>query len=123
TGIPADESGNGGGFVFDCRAVHNPGRYEQYKDLTGMDQPVIDFFKSETEIDKFLEHVFALVDMSVEKYVKRDFTSLAVNFGCTGGQHRSVYCAEKLARMLREKHDVHINVNHTELERKKLKAS
>lgn len=123
TGIPADESGNGGGFVFDCRAVHNPGRYEQYKDLTGMDQPVIDFFKSETEIDKFLEHVFALVDMSVEKYMKRDFTSLAVNFGCTGGQHRSVYCAEKLAKLLREKYDIHVEVNHTGLERKKLKAS
>ena len=96
-GIPEDASGNGGGFVFDCRAIHNPGRYDEYKQLTGMDEPVINFLDKEEAMQKFLEHVYGIVDYSVEKYRSRGFKNLMVNFGCTGGQHRSVYSAEHLA--------------------------
>jgi RNase adaptor protein for sRNA GlmZ degradation len=120
SGIPTDTSGNGGGYVFDCRAIHNPGRYEQYKSFTGKDKEVIEFFKSESEIDHFLDSAYYLVDQSVDKYLKRNFNNLMVSFGCTGGQHRSVYCAEKLAERLREKYDVDIEVNHTELAKKAL---
>lgn len=115
-GIPEDESGNGGGFVFDCRAIHNPGRYEQYKNATGKDQEVIDFFKDEPEMSSFIEYTFKLIDQSVQKYVERDFTHLMVSFGCTGGQHRSVYCAEKLAQHLKENFDVNIILQHLEQE-------
>lgn len=114
--IPEDKSGNGGGFVFDCRAVHNPGRYEEYQSLTGKDQQVIDFFEQKTEMHQFLEHVFSLVEMSVKKYQERNFTHLMVSFGCTGGQHRSVYCAEKMADFLQNKFDIHIQVHHIEQE-------
>jgi aminoglycoside/choline kinase family phosphotransferase len=120
TGIPADTSGNGGGFVFDCRAIHNPGRYEQFKSVTGMDKEVVDFFKNESDIDHFLDYVYNLVDQSVDKYLQRNFNNLMVNFGCTGGQHRSVYCAEKLAERLKEKYDIEIEVYHTELTKKAL---
>jgi aminoglycoside/choline kinase family phosphotransferase len=120
SGIPADTSGNGGGFVFDCRAIHNPGRYEEYKSVTGMDKEVIEFFKNESDIDHFIDSVYYLVDQSVDKYLQRNFNNLMVNFGCTGGQHRSVYCAEKLAERLKEKYDVEIEVNHTELAKKNI---
>ena len=117
-GIPEDPSGNGGGFVFDCRAIHNPGRYEPYKKLTGRDQPVIDFLLEKSDIQQFLKHVFSMVDSSVEMYLSRNFTHLAVNFGCTGGQHRSVYSADSLAKHLQEKYDVNVVVEHVEQERK-----
>ena len=113
-GIPEDPSGNGGGFVFDCRAVHNPGRYEEYKQLTGMDQPVIDFLERDGEILTFLTHVDALVDASVARYVKRGFTSLCVHFGCTGGQHRSVYSAEHVARHVSRKFGIRVMLTHRE---------
>lgn len=113
-GIPDDNSGNGGGFVFDCRAIHNPGRYEEYKQVTGKDKPVIDFFEKESDMHEFLNNVFALVDMSVETYEERNFTNLMVNFGCTGGQHRSVYCAEQLSKHLREKYSVQLSLWHRE---------
>lgn len=115
-GIPLDKSTNGGGFVFDCRAIHNPGRYEEYVEMTGKDQPVIDFFKEKSEMDEFLQSVFHIVDMSVDKYIKRKFTNLQVSFGCTGGRHRSVFSAESLAKHLREKFDVNITLRHIERE-------
>ena len=98
-GIPEDPSGNGGGYVFDCRAVHNPGKYEQYKQLTGRDKPVIDFLEQDGEILQFLEHVDALADAHVQRFLERGFTNLSICFGCTGGQHRSVYSAEHVAEL------------------------
>ena len=103
-GIPADLSGNGGGYVFDCRSIHNPGRYEPYKKLTGKDEEVIRFLEDDGEIIGFLDHVYGVVDPHVETYRCRGFTSLMVSFGCTGGQHRSVYCAEHLAHHLAGKY-------------------
>lgn len=101
-GLPADPSGNGGGFVFDCRAVHNPGRYDRFKSLTGRDREVVEFLAREPEASAFIGHAEALVDASVGRYVERGFTSLSVWFGCTGGQHRSIYFAELMARHLKE---------------------
>ena len=113
-GIPVDESGNGGGYVFDCRSTHNPGKYEQYKTLTGLDQPVIDFLEQDGEILSFLESVYKLVDHHVARFLERGFTNLQVSFGCTGGQHRSVYCAEHLATHLKDKFDIQIQLIHRE---------
>lgn len=113
-GIPTDESGNGGGYVFDCRSTHNPGRYDEYKQMTGLDQPVIDFLEQDGEILTFMDSVYALVDHHVERYLERDFSNLQVCFGCTGGQHRSVYSAEHLAKHLHEKYNVRIHLIHRE---------
>ncbi len=118
TQIPPDPSGNGGGFVFDCRAIHNPGRYEPYKKLTGRDEPVINFLKQHSNIDDFLNNVFRIVDKSVENYIERSFTSLMVNFGCTGGQHRSVYSADALAKHIKDKYGIKVQLTHIEQERK-----
>ncbi len=114
-GIPADPAGNGGGFVFDCRALPNPGRYEAYKKQTGKDQVVIDFLKHESDVDLFLNHVTSLIDQSISNYLTRGFKHLLVNFGCTGGQHRSVYCAEKLKEFLSGRSEISINLIHTNL--------
>jgi hypothetical protein len=111
-GIPPDESGNGGGFVFDCRGLLNPGRFDVYKTLTGNDKAVIDFLEQQTKMSEFLNGVFNIVDISVEDYIKRGFGNLVVNFGCTGGQHRSVYAAEQLARHLKNKYKVKIALQH-----------
>lgn len=114
-GIPVDSSGNGGGYVFDCRGIHNPGRYAPYKALTGRDEPVIRFLEDDGEVFSFLDHVYGVVDPHVESFASRGFNSLMVNFGCTGGQHRSVYCAERLAAHLREKYpDIHVTLKHRE---------
>ena len=117
-GIPDDNSGNGGGFVFDCRAIHNPGRYEPYKKLTGMDAPVIEFLEKESNITEFLENAYMLVDNMVDTYKKRGFTHVQVCCGCTGGQHRSVYSAEHIARHVADKFGVKVVVTHKMLERK-----
>lgn len=114
-GVPYDPSGNGGGYVFDCRSIHNPGRYEPYKKLTGMDEPVIRFLEDDGEIIGFLEHAYGVVDPHVATYAKRGFTCLMVSFGCTGGQHRSVYCAEHLAAHLAaEFPDIRVRLIHRE---------
>ncbi|HVU55875.1 MAG TPA: RNase adapter RapZ [Puia sp.] len=117
-GIPSDTSGNGGGFVFDCRGILNPGRLTEFKPLTGRDKPVKDFLEQQTRMPEFLNSIFDIVDIAVEDYIKRDFESLSVNFGCTGGQHRSVYAADALARHLRNKFHVKIDLHHVEQEAK-----
>ena len=117
SGIPPDTSGNGGGFVFDCRFLHNPGRYAPYKKQSGLDRPVIDFLRSESTIDAFVQNALRITDEAVENYLERDFASLMISFGCTGGQHRSVYAAEATARHLREKYGVKVVLRHLEKER------
>jgi len=113
-GIPDDESGNGGGYVFDCRSTHNPGRYEPYKQLTGLDEPVIRFLEDDGEILTFLDSVYRLADAHVERYLQRGFTDLMFAFGCTGGQHRSVYSAQHLAEHLNKKYGIEVVVTHRE---------
>jgi Predicted phosphotransferase related to Ser/Thr protein kinases len=113
-GIPQDSSGNGGGFVFDCRAVNNPGKYERYQSLTGLDESVIQFLEDDGEILSFIDHAFALSDASVKRYMDRGFTNLMISFGCTGGRHRSVYSAQKMAEHLNEKFGVEVQLVHRE---------
>ena len=113
-GIPEDTSGNGGGYVFDCRSVHNPGKYERFKQLTGLDEPVIQFLEEDGEILRFLDHVYALVDAHVDRFLERGFTHLQVSFGCTGGQHRSAYSAQHLAEHLAAKYPVRVHLIHRE---------
>ncbi len=113
-GIPEDNSGNGGGYVFDCRYVHNPGRYDEYKPLTGLDKPVIDFLENDGEITEFITHVYALTDAHVKRYLERGFTSLMICFGCTGGQHRSVYSAQHTAEHIHNKFGVRVELLHRE---------
>lgn len=113
-GIPADDSGNGGGYVFDCRSTHNPGRYEPYKKLTGLDEPVIRFLEDDGEILTFLDSVYRLADAHVERYLQRGFTDLMFSFGCTGGQHRSVYSAQHLAEHLHDKFGIEVRICHRE---------
>jgi RNase adapter protein RapZ len=118
-GIPEDVGGNGGGYVFDCRGILNPGRLDQFKPFHGKDKEVKDFLEQQTRMPEFLNSVFDVVDITVEDYLKRGFESLMVSFGCTGGQHRSVYAAEALARHLKNKFGVTVNVHHVEQEAKK----
>ena len=113
-GIPNDASGNGGGFVFDCRAVNNPGKYDRYKPYIGLDQPVIKFLEDDGEILTYLEHAYSLVDASVKRYIERGFTNLMVCFGCTGGQHRSVYCAQHMAEHINKTFNVKVELIHRE---------
>jgi len=113
-GIPNDPSGNGGGYVFDCRAVNNPGKYEHYKPFTGLDKEVIKFLEEDGEILEFLNHAYQLVGASVQRYVERGFTNLMVSFGCTGGQHRSVYCAQHMAEYINKKFNVKVELVHRE---------
>lgn len=113
-GLPTDNSGNGGGYIFDCRALPNPGRYPEYRCYTGMDKPVIDFLQGDPAVEAFLVGVQQLVGPSITKYLERNFTSLIVSFGCTGGQHRSVYCAERIAKWISEKFDCQVIIQHRE---------
>jgi hypothetical protein len=115
-GMPRDESGHGGGFVFDGRSLPNPGREERFKALTGKDATVIDYLNQQESVHQFLASVMSLVDASVSEYQRRGFKSLMVSFGCTGGQHRSVYLAEQLAKRLRARSGVDVVVRHRELE-------
>ena len=115
-GIPADESDNGGGFVFDCRGILNPGRIEEYKPQTGNDKPVQEFLETKTEMPHFLNLIQQLVSITIDDYINRGFESLQISFGCTGGQHRSVYGALKTAEFLNKKYTdaVKITVSHNE---------
>ncbi len=115
--LPADEAGHGGGFVFDARSLPNPGREEQFRQLTGKDAAVIDYLDRHESVHEFLSRAISLVDSSVASYQSRGFNNLMVSFGCTGGQHRSVYLAEQLAKHLRGTAGVEVVVRHTELER------
>ncbi len=120
-GLPADPSENGGGFVFDCRAVHNPGRIEAYKSLTGRDKAVIDYLEALPEAHAFFRDASALVEASVRRYLERGFTDLMVSFGCTGGQHRSVYFADRLAKEIGARFPVQVEVEHVQQEKKQWK--
>ncbi|RJP56845.1 MAG: phosphotransferase enzyme family protein [Ignavibacteriales bacterium] len=117
-GIPQDTSGNGGGFVFDCRGLNNPGRYDEYKLLTGKDDAVIKFLEEKSDVDKYLKNVWKLILPTVKEYQERGFKNLMINFGCTGGQHRSVYCAEKTAKYFFTKPNLQVDVKHTELKKR-----
>lgn len=116
TGIPEDESGNGGGFVFDCRYIYNPGKYLSYINKTGLDKEVIELLDSKPDMQNFLMNVKTLIGEAIEKYIERGFTSLYVAFGCTGGMHRSVYSAERLADYIEHNFpQVRIHLTHKEL--------
>lgn len=117
--IPKDLSGNGGGYVFDCRGILNPGRIEKYKSQTGRDPEVIQYLEEKTRISEFLQSAFALVDLSIEDYIERGFENLEINFGCTGGQHRSVYSADAMAKHIKDKFPkVQVSVQHVIQEEK-----
>ncbi len=113
-GLPQDTSGNGGGFVFDCRALPNPGRYPEYRCYTGKDRPVIEYLQGDQAVEDFLAGAQQMVGASIKKYLERNFTSLTVSFGCTGGQHRSVYCAERLGEWISKNFDCQVIINHRE---------
>lgn len=114
-GIPKDETGNGGGFAFDCRGILNPGRIEEYKAQTGCDIGVQEYLENNTEMPKFLDLVKNLVSINIDNYLARNFEHLQINCGCTGGQHRSVYCAEKTAQFIREKYpQANVTIHHDE---------
>lgn len=118
-GIPVDESGNGGGFAFDCRGILNPGRIQEFKTQTGRDKGVIDYLESETKMPEFIQNVFGIVDLSIEDYLARNFTNLEINFGCTGGQHRSVYAADRTAKHIQEKFpEAKVHLHHVVQEEK-----
>ena len=112
---PKDASGNGGGFCFDCRGILNPGRIDEYKPQTGKDLPVQEFLETKTRMPEFLENIKSVVSITIENYLERGFEHLQINFGCTGGQHRSVYSAEKIAEFIREKYpQAEVNITHDE---------
>jgi len=116
SGLPADTSGNGGGFIFDCRFMHNPGRFEEFKFKTGKEEDVINFIETQTLMTTFLENVYNIIDMAVDNYTERNFSNLLIGFGCTGGQHRSVYASESLAKHLHKKYpSVSLEITHREL--------
>jgi len=119
-GIPADNTGNGGGYVFDCRSINNPGKYEHYRQFTGNDPEVIQFLEDDGEVTRFLDHIYPLMDAHVQRFIERKFTHLQVCFGCTGGQHRSVYCAEHLGKYLSHKYNVKVTITHREMNIEKI---
>jgi aminoglycoside/choline kinase family phosphotransferase len=118
SGIPVDLSGNGGGFVFDCRSLHNPGWYDEFKMLTGKDEAVIEFLNKQGDVQEFLTDITSIIERALNNYTQRGFSQLMINLGCTGGQHRSVYCADRLAEYLNKFIDANVILQHTELEKK-----
>lgn len=113
-GIPVDKSGNGGGFVFDCRGILNPGRYDRYKKLTGKDKPVQNFLLNETLFPEFISSVKNILKITIDDYTLRNFTNLQINFGCTGGQHRSVFSAELINQFINKNYsNVETYLTHT----------
>lgn len=116
TGVPRDNYDQNGGFVFDCRCLPNPGREPRYRDRTGLDKDVEGYFILRAEVERFLEHAFALVEQAIENYIARGFMSIAISFGCTGGQHRSVYCCERLKKHLAKRYGIEPEVRHLQLE-------
>lgn len=110
-GLPQNHHGHGGGFIFDCRGIHNPGRYDRFADKTGLDEEVREFLKNGGEADDFLHNAIQLVEQTIDKYLNREFKNLQIAFGCTGGQHRSVYCANKMADIIREKYEDKVNIS------------
>lgn len=118
SGIPEDKTGNGGGFVFDCRFINNPGRRDEYKTKTGLDPEVQAFLESQDNMQQFLADVYDITDRAIQNYIDRDFTSLMISFGCTGGQHRSVYAVEMTKKHIQEKFPgVQIELHHDQIER------
>ena len=113
--MPDDLSGNGGGFVFDCRGIHNPGRYDEFRSLTGLDEAVQEFFREKSEMKDFLEDVYRIADRTIRSYIERDYHHLQISFGCTGGRHRSVYAAQKLAEHLKQNENVIVELKHREI--------
>ncbi len=116
-GLPSDEKGHGGGYIFDCRSLPNPGRVKKYAIMTGKDAEVIKFFEKESEVEKFINNVLFLIRQSVENYQKRNFTDLMVSFGCTGGRHRSVYCCERVKKIIESEYKVKIEISHREIKK------
>lgn len=117
-GLPGDSSIHGGGFVFDCRGIDNPGRHTEFKEIHGRDRPVMEYLERQTRMQDFLNSAFDLVDMTIEEYIRRGFDHLSISFGCTGGQHRSVYAADAMTRHLRDKYKVNVELCHREQEAK-----
>jgi RNase adapter protein RapZ len=116
SGVPEDETSNGGGFIFDCRFIENPGRHPEFMPFTGKDKPVSDFLENDKEMKQFMKNVFDIIDPAIKKYLSRGFTDLMVGFGCTGGQHRSVYAAEKLKSHIEQNFkDVSVTLRHADL--------
>lgn len=114
-GYPKDDTGNGGGFCFDCRGILNPGRIEEYKIQTGKDQPVQEYLETKTKMPEFLQGIKSVISITIEDYLERGFENLQINFGCTGGQHRSVYSAEKIAEFVKEKYpQAQVSITHDE---------
>ncbi|WP_394265558.1 ATP-binding protein [Bergeyella zoohelcum] len=114
-GYPKDETGNGGGFCFDCRGILNPGRIDEYKSQTGKDIAVQEYLEQKTMMPQFLTNIKALISITIEDYLNRNFEHLQINFGCTGGQHRSVYSAEKIAEFIKEKYpETQVSITHDE---------
>ena len=112
--IPIDLADNGGGYVFDCRGLNNPGRLLDFKLLNGRNTEVINFLKSNSKVDNYMSHIYPLVDSTIETYLERGFKNLMINFGCTGGQHRSVYCADEMFKYLKNKYDINVYLSHIE---------
>jgi len=117
SGIPGDSTPNGGGFVFDCRFIYNPGRKEEFKQLTGLDEPVLNFLDNNEEMQRFLSQVLDIINPAINNYISRDFTDLMISFGCTGGQHRSVYATEKLRELLEASYGdkIFIEIHHNDI--------